>query len=488
MRKWSIPVMIAIIALLMPMSSSMVTAEDEAGLIISKSADPTTATVGDTITYTYTIINTDNVTTDNISLEDNLLGIIDLGEQTSLAAGDNITATATYTVAEADLPGPIENTATVYGTDVYGNTVTASAAASVELTYTASLQLTKTADPISATVGDTITYTYTISNNGNVSIYEITLEDDSLGIIDLGGETSLGAGENITATANYTVVENDLPGPLVNTATVYGIDRDEYLFTDTDTATVELSYNTELQITKETDVETASPHEVITYTYTVTNMGDTTIDNITLEDDKLGPISLNENGDTTLAPGEAATANVTYIVSIWDLLRGKTIVNTANVTGTDRLGNSLTGSDTATVTLSIISKKLLTKFEILKLSGVPGKGIEKAPGLQKPFNPNSQAPEHAGKKDKANTPEQLRERESVENQGTEHQLQITSEVQNQAGSEQANQDDDEDNTKPGKGQLHKNVGTDNQTGEQDATENGHKPDKDKKNNKPKAGK
>ena len=39
-----------------------------------------------------------------------------------------------------------------------------------------------------------------------------------------------------------------------------------------------------------------------------------------------------------------------------------------------------------------------TKADILKDSGVPGKGLDKAPGLQKPFNPNSKAGEHAGKK------------------------------------------------------------------------------------------
>lgn len=38
-----------------------------------------------------------------------------------------------------------------------------------------------------------------------------------------------------------------------------------------------------------------------------------------------------------------------------------------------------------------------TKAEILKERGVPGKGIMQAPGLQKPFNLNSNAIEHAGK-------------------------------------------------------------------------------------------
>jgi hypothetical protein len=33
----------------------------------------------------------------------------------------------------------------------------------------------------------------------------------------------------------------------------------------------------------------------------------------------------------------------------------------------------------------------MTKAQILKARGVPGKGINTAPGLQKPFNPNSKA-------------------------------------------------------------------------------------------------
>ncbi|MBA7496925.1 hypothetical protein ES702_07534 [subsurface metagenome] len=39
-----------------------------------------------------------------------------------------------------------------------------------------------------------------------------------------------------------------------------------------------------------------------------------------------------------------------------------------------------------------------TKSDILINSGVPGKGLENAPGLDKPFNPKSQAGEHAGMK------------------------------------------------------------------------------------------
>ena len=55
---------------------------------------------------------------------------------------------------------------------------------------------------------------------------------------------------------------------------------------------------------------------------------------------------------------------------------------------------------TATDGFSLWTAPLGTKAYILKESGVPGKGLDKAPGLQKPFNPKSKAGEHAGKKDK----------------------------------------------------------------------------------------
>jgi len=48
--------------------------------------------------------------------------------------------------------------------------------------------------------------------------------------------------------------------------------------------------------------------------------------------------------------------------------------------------------------IKVIIDNVHTKAETLIGSGVPGKGLENAPGLQKPFNPKSQADKHAGKK------------------------------------------------------------------------------------------
>jgi len=49
---------------------------------------------------------------------------------------------------------------------------------------------------------------------------------------------------------------------------------------------------------------------------------------------------------------------------------------------------------------ALVAVAALTKANILKDSGVPGKGLDTAPGQGKAFNSKSQAGQHAGKKDK----------------------------------------------------------------------------------------
>jgi hypothetical protein len=403
-----------------------------------------------------------------------------------------------YTVAQSDLPGPLENTSTVSSTDPDGNPITASATATVELNYTATLQLDKVAQPTSAEVGDNVTYTYTITNNGPVTLSNIALTDDQLGAIDLRGQTSLNAGGSIIATETYSVVEADMPGPIVNTATASGTDPNGDPVNATAGATVELIGTASLEVTKSADKATASPHQTVNYAYTVTNGGNVTINDLSLNDDKLGALSLSPD---TLAPGESANATASYVVTTADL--PGPIVNTATAEGTSSDGQSISASSPAVSVSLFVNRWELFKAEILKMMGVPGKGIDHAPGLQKPFNPKSQAAEHAGKKNHSNQPEsegpeqlqyreeenegngeQLQIREETQNQGSEEQLQVANEVQNQAENGQVIPNNTESN--PGKGQLNNHGDTDNQTGGQGNQGNGHQSDNDKKNGKPKS--
>ena len=102
---------------------------------------------------------------------------------------------------------------------------------------------TKRANVSLARVGDTILYTYQITNTGNVPLSAIHGDDDRLGPID-GLMGSLPVGHSRIATATYTIQPNDLPGPLVNIVTVSGLDPNYHVITTTATATVQLTTDT----------------------------------------------------------------------------------------------------------------------------------------------------------------------------------------------------------------------------------------------------
>lgn len=170
-----------------------------------------------------------------------------------------------------------------------------------------------------------------------------------------------------------------------------------------------------IEVIKQADREVAAPGDVITYTYIIINGIDKAIKNLSLKDSRLGNIPLTVDNEY-LPSGENITATATYKVEFKDLLAGS-IKNTATLTAEDEDGNELTASSNeVTVSIDII-KALLTKAQILKLSGVPGKGIDKAPGLQKPFNASSHAADHAGKKNGQEEMEQNRHQEINQNTG-----------------------------------------------------------------------
>ncbi|SHL35009.1 Ig-like domain-containing protein [Flavobacterium johnsoniae] len=76
-----------------------------------------------------------------------------------------------------------------------------------------------------AEAGETLTYTFTITNNGNVPLHNITISDLLPGVVITGGPISLGVGESDshTFTGTYTLTQADInAGTVVNQATVTG--------------------------------------------------------------------------------------------------------------------------------------------------------------------------------------------------------------------------------------------------------------------------
>lgn len=194
-------------------------AQDSRGLPLSPFSP---LSLGDTITYVITVTNTGETMLTDIVAVDNHLGAVPL-DRITLSLWESTRGALEKTIAESDLPGPLKNTVIVTAATPDGQTVTDSdTLVLLGISGESALELRKEADSTDAAVGDTITYTYTIINAGDVTITDLELIDDQIGEVPLPTRV-LGPGESITVTAAYVVSESDLPGPLTNSAKISGI-------------------------------------------------------------------------------------------------------------------------------------------------------------------------------------------------------------------------------------------------------------------------
>jgi large repetitive protein len=218
----------------------------------------------DVINYTFAVTNTGNVTLTGVALTDTKLSLSNAAvNPATLLPGATGTATATYTITQADVnAGGIENTATVTGTPPNlpnGNPATpvtdisdagtdnnAVAITNPDVTESPKLNGTTDADPTNdptvllitadprvklvktaavvgtGAVGDGVNYTFTVTNTGNVTLTNSRIDDAKLGLTGLVVTPStLAPGEVGTATAPYTITQADLnAGEIKNTAVV----------------------------------------------------------------------------------------------------------------------------------------------------------------------------------------------------------------------------------------------------------------------------
>ena len=197
-------------------------------LSLVKTADPTTYNAKDqTITYSYVIKNTGNVTLSGpFSVTDDKATVTcTQPADAALSPNEETTCTASYTITQTDLDaGKVTNKATATAS-FSGNTVTSNeATATVNAIQTPALSLTKSANPtIYSYPGQVIIYTYVVKNTGNVTLsgpFKIT--DNKLGSFQCGTATSLAPGASITCTKSYTIKATDighLPDSITKAAT-----------------------------------------------------------------------------------------------------------------------------------------------------------------------------------------------------------------------------------------------------------------------------
>gem|GEM_PF-2792875 len=223
-----------------------------------------------------------------------------------------------------------------------------------EFTNLAALELDKVGNVAYADVGDTVYYTFLVTNPGEIDLEDVRLVDEKLGIevvIPL-----LPARTTWEYTIGYTLGLEDIP-ELMNTAQAIARFGERELVVE-DNWVVYVSYASGLSVLKETlDLEgnpilSAEPGQEIVYRFTVENTGDVPLSGVEVVDDVLGqipgPSSGDLDGDAILDPGEAWVYEKRYLVTQEDAAAG-VVENVAVASGENPWGTRVSAVATHTL-------------------------------------------------------------------------------------------------------------------------------------------
>ena len=261
--------------------------------------------VGEPVVWSYQLTNTGNRTLSNISVIDNQ-GVTVVCPETTLAVGQSITCDANGLA----ITGPYSNTATVSAVSE-ATTVTASDSSSYFGAAPSMTLLKKTngVDSAEVPVGDSVTWTYLVTNTGNVAIDSVVVTDNLVSQITCPKNT-LAIAETMTCSAtgvadkgyyeNIGTARANFQGTVVSAE-----DASEYYGIE---AKISIQKTTNGQ-----DGGTIIYLTPIEWQYLVTNTGNVTLSNIVVVDDKgltvVCPL-------TSLAQGEAMTCTASGLAGI----------------------------------------------------------------------------------------------------------------------------------------------------------------------------
>jgi uncharacterized repeat protein (TIGR01451 family) len=321
-------------ALPAPQPASVTTMIDQTnGLSIDKrGVTASYNAAGDVLSYEYVVTNLGNVTiTSPISVTDDRIASVNCPALPAGGLGPNrvLTCTATYTVTQADVDtGSVTNVATASD----GTTTSPSDTVTINAVQTAGLEMTKVATPQDfSAVGDVISYTYTVTNTGNVTVTSaVSVSDNQISVscdpLPAGGLAPLAA---LTCTATDTITQADIDaGSLTNTATATDGTTSSAPISETVTA----MQTSALELTKTATPDTFSAvGDAISYEYVITNSGNTTItDVLTISDDRIATVSCPSLPAGGLLPLATLTCTGQDTVTQADIDAG-TVTNTATV-------------------------------------------------------------------------------------------------------------------------------------------------------------
>ncbi|HEY2346562.1 MAG TPA: autotransporter domain-containing protein [Xanthomonadaceae bacterium] len=336
-------------------------------------------TQNDVLTYTTTVTNTGNVPLTTVAVSDSF-GSKTCGTVSNLAPNNTCVLTTTHTVSQGDVTaGSVGDQDSVTSNEVPGPTT--SAAVSTTVVSTPSLTLAKALSPSfvdndqsgSITPGDVLTYSFTVTNTGNVTLNTVTVTDPLMPGFT-GTCTNIPRqglpGNTCTVTTTYTVTAGDAKaGSITNTAHAATTQLPGITTPSNTVVTPVTAARPALTLAKaqtsyaDNDGNShVSAGDVLTYTFTVTNTGNVQLNQVTVTDPLMpGFTGTCTNIPRSTLPGNTCTLTSTYTVTAADAKAGR-IVNQASAATPQLAGVAIPSNQVTTqvFTITMGVQKLLT--------------------------------------------------------------------------------------------------------------------------------
>lgn len=316
---------------------------------------------GETLNYILLVKNTGNVTLSNLTVTD-AYAEVSGSPVATLVPGASVSLTASHLFTQADIDaGTFSNTATVTAspsigpkiTDISGTTEANDDPTVSQLNQHAAMELTKVADNTGNKAGDVINYTLVVGNTGKVTLNNVIISDAGAdaGSILPASITSIAPGEQVNIKAKYTLKQSDIDqGLYANQATAAASDpkgqqvtikSDDPNTTATADATqISLAQSPSMILSK-TALNTGSKAgDVINYKIVVSNTGNVTLSNITVNDPGADASSIQPSVITSLAPMASVNVSASHTLTQADVDRGS-FSNQASVAANDPKGTAV---------------------------------------------------------------------------------------------------------------------------------------------------
>jgi uncharacterized repeat protein (TIGR01451 family) len=346
-------------------SASATETPQQADLALAKSVTNPTPNVGDTVTFTVTLTDLGPNAASGVAVQDLLPAGLTL-LSFSPSRGTYTPATGVWNVGAIDpsaaqtltlsarvvSPAAQTNTATISHSDQFDPVNTNNTASVTETPQQADLAITKAVSDATPNVGDTITFTVTLRNNGPDTATNVTVNDGlpaGLTVISAtpsqgtytGGVWTVGTVGLSVAPTLALIVRVDSPNPDTNTATISHADQFDPDTSNNTASATETPQQADLALTKTVNNPTPNVGDTVTFTVTLTNFGPNTASSVAVTD--LLPAGLQFVSDTT-SQGTYQPTNGKWTVGTVTVAAPQTLTLVARVV------SPLQQTNTATIT------------------------------------------------------------------------------------------------------------------------------------------